>query len=188
MDRLAGVLALGGREEDSGHEIIVSIKGMGRYESLLIEERYEANVDRSGECHLWLAYRDRKGYGIFWGGEYYPGTRYAKKVKAHRWGYEHYIGPIPEGMLVCHTCDNPPCQNRDHWFLGTKADNNADMVAKGRQYRGERHHASKLTEDDVREIRRRFAQGETQTAIAADYGVSGVNVGSIVRRAIWREV
>lgn len=96
-------------------------------------ERYEEKVDRSGgpdACHPWMAGRLPTGYGRFsYGG---------KDVYAHRWAYENYVGPIPEGLQVLHHCDNPPCVNPAHLWLGTHADNHADKVAKGRQARGKR--------------------------------------------------
>lgn len=158
----------------------------------MIEERYEAKVDRSaGEdgCHPWMAARDRDGYGIFWGGERYASGG-NKMVKAHRWGYVHYIGPIPDDHLVCHTCDNPSCQNPGHWFLGTPLDNMRDKIAKGRDWRpvGELHGQATLTEDLVREIRRRVEQGETHQAVADSIGVERATVSKVVRRERWGHV
>jgi hypothetical protein len=92
------------------------------------ETRFWAKVDRRGddECWPWTATTNRKGYGRFW-----DGTRL---VSAHRWAYERHVGPIPEGLKVCHRCDNPPCVNYLRClFLGDDIVNMGDMMAKGRQ-------------------------------------------------------
>lgn len=155
------------------------------------EERFESKVDRSGgpdACHIWTAGRSN-GYGRFWGGEYRIGNK-PRLVLAHRWAYEHFVGPIPEGLSVLHRCDNPPCVNPAHLWLGTKADNNADRSIKGRDAhpQGEQNGRSKLTEDDVREIRRRYSQGEYQRVIAADYGLGQTTVSGIVRSVSWAHI
>jgi hypothetical protein len=93
-------------------------------------ERYWSKVDRSGgpdACWPWIGLLNSRGYGRFW--------HDGKDHLAHRWGYIHRIGPIAtERPVLCvlHRCDNPPCQNDRHWFIGTRADNVADMIAKGR--------------------------------------------------------
>ncbi|MFA5943197.1 MAG: HNH endonuclease signature motif containing protein [Candidatus Thermoplasmatota archaeon] len=129
-----------------------------------------------------------------------------KTVKVHRLSWELANGPIPPGLNALHHCDNPPCVNPAHLFLGTQAENVRDMEAKGRAYhpcgarngrftkpgsnpRGERNGQSKLTEIGVREIRDSVAiRGESRVAVALRFGVSAGLVGQIVRRSAWHHV
>jgi hypothetical protein len=105
------------------------------------------------------------------------------------WEVTH--GPIPDGLSVLHHCDNPACCNPTidaeppHLFLGTQADNIADMRSKKRGYNGP---FAKLSADDIREIRRLSGKGATQPELAARFGVHRGHIGRIVRNEIWRHV
>jgi hypothetical protein len=88
-------------------------------------EKYE--VTSSG-CWEWIGSRDKDGYGRIRGSSH--GKVWVKR--AHRCSYEEHVGPIPEGLDVCHHCDNPPCINPDHLYAGTKSENMQDMVQRGR--------------------------------------------------------
>ena len=102
-------------------------------------------MNKTGGCWEWTASVSEKGYGYFRVGK--------KTFSAHRWIYEFLYGPIPYGKLVCHTCDNPPCVNPDHLWLGTAQDNSSDMVSKDRQTWGLRNSQAKLTAGEVDKIR-----------------------------------
>lgn len=136
-------------------------------------------VDDVTGCWNWTAGKDGDGYGRF-----YPYRR--KSMPAHRFNYELKFGPIPDGMFVCHRCDNPSCINIEHLFLGTNAENTADKVAKCRQYfaRGSGNGHAKLTEADVAVIR--AAEGVTQQKLADMYGVTQPTISEIRARKHWR--
>lgn len=122
----------------------------------------------------------RGGYGTIGLG---PGTR--DKGYVHRVSYELHKGKIPAGMFVLHRCDNRPCVNPDHLFLGTAKDNALDASSKGRMAAGESNATAKLTASDVDAIRKRLAKGETQSSIASDFGVSQSQISNINRRRAW---
>lgn len=111
-------------------------------------------------------------------------------VLVHRLTWINTNGPIPKGMCVLHTCDNPPCVNLDHLFLGTQADNIADMVAKGRQRGapGSSNGFAKLTEGQVVAIKERLAQGESGRNIANDYPVQETTISHIKTGRMWSQV
>ena len=104
---------------------------------------------------------------------------------AHRVAFEISNGPIPPGLLVCHHCDNPPCCNPAHLFLGTAADNTRDAMSKGRLQLGEASPNAKLTSDAVRRIRK---DPRWHKVIAAEYGVDKSLISRIKRREGWKHV
>jgi DNA-binding XRE family transcriptional regulator len=163
------------------------------------EERFWKKVNKSDECWNWIGAKSRGGYGSFGG------------TKAHRYAYELANGSIPEGLFVCHKCDNPGCVRPDHLFLGTPKDNTDDMWAKNRARPGKLLHPSgvdhwtkrqpnrirygeeapntKLTEENIREIRRRyFTEGMLQDELATEYGVTSHTIGDIVRNDTWKHL
>lgn len=111
-----------------------------------------------------------------------------RHIRVHRFSYEHYIGIIPAGMDVCHTCDVPLCVYPGHFFLGDAASNAADKIAKGRDSSGEKHGNARLTADAVREIRRLAASGVVHSSIAARFGIERGHVSNIVKLARWKNV
>lgn len=131
------------------------------------------------DCWEWVGLQDDFGYGITGVG--------GKPNKAHRVSYEAFVGRLPEGACVLHKCDNPRCVNPDHLFLGTRADNAADKVAKGRQRRhfGETNPNARLCADDIRAIR---SSAETGKALSKKYGVSQTNISSIRLGKAWGHI
>ena len=169
-------------------------------------QRFWDSVDKRGadECWPWLRGRNRRGYGQ-------ARTPSGKWTSAPRVAWELTHGPIPEGLFTCHTCDNPPCCNPAHLWLGSAAENQTDMATKGRaparrqpevyrelgqrlaglhrQLSGEAHHKATVTEADVREIRRLYAAGGvTYRELAQTYNTSITVIYGIVKRRSWRTV
>lgn len=131
----------------------------------------------SEQCILWTGMVRTDGYGCL--------TIDGKLIAAHRASYERFIGKIPDGMLVCHKCDNPLCVNPGHLFLGTHKDNTADMMAKGRNRHGNGVGTSKLTDDAVRAIRE-DTRGPSELARAI--GVSKATISKIKNGKAWTHV
>ena len=142
-------------------------------------ERFWSLVDvgEPDDCWEWKRPTSVFGYGYF--------TVNGKRYRAHRYSWESIHGSIPDGLMVCHKCDNRACVNPDHLFLGTAKDNALDMAEKGRSYykRGEDNN-NKLTTDMVREIR--DAVGVSQWDLARKYGIGQTAVSSIRRRRTWK--
>lgn len=114
--------------------------------------------------------------------------RYKNKgYLAHRVSYEIHIGPIPDGVNVCHSCDNPSCINPAHLFLGSQIDNIADMIKKGRNSRGE-HHSKKFTDNDVLLMRSLADEGISIKDIADRFDAKYEHIRVIVRRKSWKHL
>jgi hypothetical protein len=108
---------------------------------------------------------------------------------AHRTMWRLVIGPIPDALCVLHRCDNPPCVNPSHLFLGTNLDNRRDSIQKGRAPKGDAIHSCKLAPEIVRAIRASYkAGGETHRSIGQRYGVDHTTVGDILRGETWQHV
>lgn len=147
----------------------------------------KVSADTRDGCWEWVGARFPKGYGcVTRRGT--PSTPKTHTWRAHRYSWFLAHGPIPEGMVVCHRCDNPPCVNPDHLFLGTQKENQEDMVRKLRGRYGIRNGRAVLTEDDVRTIRRRYQDGETQQSLAEAFGVKGVTIQALISRRTWKHV
>lgn len=134
-------------------------------------------------CMEWAGARTPKGYGQ----TYVRGRRAPQR--AHRVAWEAARGPIPAGLFVLHACDNPPCVNVDHLYLGTAADNARDRGTRGRTASGERHGSARLTEVGVGGIRSLLEQGgKTHRQIAEAFGVSRGTVTEIANARRWKGV
>lgn len=141
----------------------------------------KVEIQESNQCWIWKAAVRSKGYGQI------KALRSRLVLDAHRVAYELAHGSIPEGMCVLHHCDNPPCVNAEHLFLGTRADNDRDRDEKGRTKFGEQLAFSRLTTAQVEQIRMRYAQAELQDHLAAEFGVTQQHVSNIVhyKRRCW---
>lgn len=165
-------------------------------------ERFLSYFKQDGEnCWNWTGALFAQGYGCI-------GISGGKVVKAHRFSYEHFIGQIPEGKLVCHKCDNKKCINPGHLFLGSHHDNNLDCVRKGRhplikkgvlpeQFRkciGSLASNAKLNEEIVKDVRKRLRNEDSVNmrdvvnGIIRDYGLKRDHISSIKTNRIWRHV
>lgn len=145
-----------------------------------LEERFASKVRVSDSgCHEWIG-ATRNGYGHF----AMPGG----PVYAHRVAYELARGTIPDGLDVCHSCDNRRCVNVEHLFVGTRAENMADAKSKGRTTLGERHGLAKLTVESVREIRAMRERGAKYREIAKLFGVSETQAYNVATGRHWGHV
>lgn len=134
--------------------------------------RHVTPSEHPDECWLWQGKRNSYGYGSL-------SVDKGSSMPAHRVSFEIHHGPIPLGMSVCHSCDNPPCVNPAHLFLGTQRDNMADMAAK------QRSGGRRLTEADIRAIRMDPRNG---AEVAAEWGITRTSVHHIRRRKTWKWV
>lgn len=152
-------------------------------------EDFWANVDSTNlgdplKCWEWIGWRNVFGYGVC----YFQG----KRMLANRASILVHQGAIPDGLCSCHRCDNPPCVNPNHLFLGTRSENQADSMAKGRarnfKHRpiyGEQCKTSKVKTADIVAIR---ASNLPQSKIAKQFRISQSNVSMIRTRKIWATV
>jgi hypothetical protein len=153
------------------------------------QDRFWARVAKSDGCWEWQGPRSPAGYGF--------GSIRSQTRGAHRIAWEIVNGSIPAGKFIRHICDNPPCVRPDHLRIGEPAENSADMVARGRSYRGPRTGktargsevgTARFTEAQVLEMRRLFAEGMARRAIAEQFAADYSHVCDIVARRIWRHI
>lgn len=145
--------------------------------------RFWAQVEKRNDgCWVWTGVCNPRGYGFM--------SAEAKYTAVHRLSWRIAHGEMPPSEVeVCHRCDNPPCVNPAHLFLGSHSDNMQDCADKGRMPRnGEQNGRAVLNADGVREIRRRSDAGEASPTIAADFGIQSAQVRKIARRESWSSV
>lgn len=140
-----------------------------------ITDRFWSNVTCDVGCWKWNGRSTIEGYGLL--------KHLGKAILAHRMSYSIHYGSIPDGMCVCHSCDNPSCVNPAHLFVGTIGDNNFDRKVKGR-YLGEWNGRAKLTPEQVIEIRSR-PRSESIRSLAKCYGIHEKTLRQILRRETW---
>lgn len=141
------------------------------------ERLAELSVSEESGCIRFTGHLDGEGYGRIMVARV--------KYMAHRLSYSLNNGPIPDGYVVRHKCDNPSCINPEHLEVGTQADNIADKVSRGRQARGSGAGRAMLTEESVREIR---SSPLKVSELSTLYGVSVVSIRNILRRKTWQHV
>lgn len=154
-------------------------------------------VVRTDTCWLWTGAKNTNGYGLI-------GLDGSQEF-VHRLAWGLATGdPVSDETIIGHVCDVRLCLRNDdqgiyildgieyerhgHLWLGTRDANQRDMAQKGRAARGQRHYATRLTDDDIREIRRRVASGERQNAVAAAFDISPPQLNTIVHRTSWKHI
>ena len=140
------------------------------------EERFWSKVDigEPEDCWAWLKGKDLQGYSQF--------KLNGKTIGGHRYSWILKNGAIPAGLVVRHKCRGQ-CVNPDHLELGTKKQNNGDMIRDGTSLKGIKHHNCKLTEEKVRQIR---TSSKTQGELSKDYNISGVQISNIITGKSWK--
>jgi hypothetical protein len=154
----------------------------GRSDKRPLHERFHDRYEvRESGCWVWTGKRDHHGYGLI--------MAHAKTQRAPRVAWALLRGEIPDGLHICHHCDNPPCVNPDHLFLGTAADNSHDHWRKGRgvpwSRRGDGSKAAKLTTEDVRSIRKMRDDGCLMAEIGRRFNVGANYIGMIINGKAW---
>jgi len=140
-----------------------------------------SQVQKTDDCWLWVGEFNRGGYGVY--------RALGRAIRAHRYVLEHILGNDISDKVVMHICDNTRCCNPAHLVVGTHADNVKDKVTKGRQATGERNGQSKLTEQSVLEIRKKYSTKEfTYKKLGAEYGVCEDTIKKAVKGIYWGHV
>jgi hypothetical protein len=143
----------------------------------------KVSIGDPDECWPWLGCRNKKGYGVVRVNRW--------DLTSHRVSFTLSYGIILSDTNVCHSCDNPPCCNPEHLFLGSHEDNQHDKMEKGRGPNGEKNGHAVLTEDQVIAIRGKHRPGKRGfgcNALAAEYGVDRTTVSDILNGSTWKHL
>ena len=148
------------------------------------EDRFWKSVNKNGPngCWIWDGARTKEDYGTF--------VVNGRRMVVSRYAYALLVGKIPEGHLVCHHCDNPPCCNPAHLFAGTSQDNVSDCISKGRTnpVKGIESPMAKLSESEVLEIISLKRSGLTQSDIATRFGLNQSSVSRLFNKKRWKHL
>lgn len=166
---------------------LTSRRGKVRQSMAQFKRNFWANVKRNSpdDCWEWQGCRNKGGYGVSCGPNYRTLNRYGRVVLAHRLAVILTTGENPKGKFVCHKCDNPPCCNPRHLFVGTPLDNSRDAARKGRHLRGEENPHAKLTRKDIEFIRSSPLRNVDLSAI---FLVENSHISAIRSRKKWKHV
>ena len=145
-------------------------------------DRVYAHTVRVGACLIFNGHRDECGYGRI--------SKGGRLVRVHREVWIRDNGPLGDGLVVMHSCDNPACIEPSHLSAGTQPDNIRDMDRKGRRIslRGAQQAQAKLTEGAVLRIKECLTAGATCAALARQYGVSDAAIRNVKKGRRWRHV
>jgi hypothetical protein len=155
-------------------------KDLSQFNQDHLRDKLYSKTDRSspGQCWNWTGAKMKNGYGIIG----------KKCLLAHRVSHHLHNGPIPNGMFVCHKCDNPSCVNPHHLFAGTAKDNMEDAVGKKRNAFGEKHGCAQLSDEKVLDIRKAWAGRLTQEKLAKEYGVTAPVIRAAIYGRTWKHL
>ncbi len=144
---------------------------------LSLRESFEMRFKKTEGCWIWSGTIEGYGYGVI--------DHNRRRYRAHVLALKFDGRPVPDGMIACHHCDNPPCVNPAHLYVGTPAENARDAKERGLLPRGESHHNAKLTEAEIRQIR---SLKMPATHIALIFGVSRHTISRIQSGRGWEHV
>jgi len=170
---------------DSNGRLRPCVRSYTLQETIDVFHKSYVLIQRNGDgpCWEWQLHRVQDGYGkIRFNG---------KDIGAHRFSWILHFGPVEHGLLVCHHCDNPPCCNPAHLFLGTDKSNSQDALSNGRLFvmRGSDNHASKLTEQVVKEIHAAWIPYKVSARkLAERFPVTAGHIEKILRRQVWKHI